>query len=223
MKAIACVMAVLWCSQLAAQPTPTPKPQLTTWRHVGPEVYEQVLASVFAPPANSKDTRFVMKLRFLPSFHPESEVIVDHSLRSRGTITVRTAKEIVSDAIDEYFTRTGVKDPATLASSVSMRRVDRDLPVGKTAAWVHAFWTALAESVPLLDRKSLEHDGTDMITIQLDGTEYRLEYEDSMHKISLVFRGSAVGFNDANDSGDLPIVRWMNAVRLEAQRLVSQL
>ena len=79
--------------------------------------------------------------------------------------------------------------------------------------WFQAFWKAFENSATPFHKRAFSN------IIQLDGTKYVLEYIDGDHRFSFELRGPEVGYEDLNDPDDLPLVKWMVALRKEIQEL----
>jgi hypothetical protein len=75
------------------------------------------------------------------------------------------------------------------------------------------FWQAFAASAEILTKRALEGK------VQLDGTQYRVQYDGAMEHLSLTFQDSEVGKDQPDD---LPLARWMNSIRAQVEKMAGK-
>lgn len=177
------------------------------------EVREATLDSAFQfDRGNGQTSSLSMALQFLPSFHCEEAIGVRVDRNGTAFIIHMVATVRFEDVWQRHSSKS--RDPTVLAGLMAVQRRSVDVPNGTLRAWLKDFWPAVSETTPPLAERALKN------LIQLDGTQYRLEYRESSSSNSFSFRllGSELG----ERNGDLPIVKWMNTLRGEVSKLSNQ-
>jgi hypothetical protein len=140
-------------------------------------------------------------LRYFPSFHPESQIIIRLSNKSEVTINYKAARV--------HF-RTGDYNIEEVARqmdvSTKMMNVSSDI----YNSWLNKFWDAYSKSTSYLKKSSM----SDMLVF--DGTGYHLEYYGPQTHIAITIQGSEL--NEITKE-DAPIVQWMSLIKKEIEKL----
>jgi len=169
---------------------------------------ERILDAAFPSDARAAAAGKVsISIRFLPSFHPESQLFL--LVRHGSPAQVRYLKAAVSleeaaghaksgEAVDvqDAVARMHVQGTAYVESADFSDEVLRDL------------WKAIAESSTQLSARMSAG------TLQLDGTLYSLTLRSGLDSFSLNLTGGEVGSVTRRDP---PVVHWMEALRLAAE------
>lgn len=170
-------------------------------------MYDRVLNRAFrVEPVGTQPPHISIVLRFLPSFHPESEIAIRYA---DGAVS---AEHMVATVpFDQLWRKYFCKTPTegALAKMMAVRRRRFTAEAETAEKWFRDFWKAINESTtPLQERGSKK-------LYQLDGTRYRLEYQEGLNSLSFEIVGSELGHDG---TGDLPLVQWMNSVRKEIEK-----
>jgi hypothetical protein len=173
------------------------------------EPYQSLLNKVLPWPQDVFTIDGVMiVMRFMPSFHPESQIILRFD--DKGTATVDYIK--LRTGITEFLhaaVNPGRDDPdnlnrAALEKALGLQRTIRRMEGRVAGSWLDEFWKSLA--------RSPEQTKNEIGQIQLDGTMYELRVITQMASWQLRVADDEVA-NKTN--GRVPIVQWMNSVRVE--------
>lgn len=145
-------------------------------------------------------------LRFLPSFHPESQLTITVRQNDEVHLEVLLSTAQLDRVLDETANDSNVEIPRVVAHMGITRR-SRLLSAAEFQQWHRGFWLALNDSTMPLMERAAKH------LVQLDGTRYLLQYVDGITSLSFDVLDSEVGQDSGND---LPLVRWMNQIRVKA-------
>jgi hypothetical protein len=144
-------------------------------------------------------------MRFRPSFHAESAIVLRFD--ENGTAAVEYVKAGVR--ISEFLSKPNASangNSLTTALRLVERRQAGESTVGKE--WLEGFWDSLTRS-PISMKETMGR-------IQLDGTRYELQVVTGLNTWKLTIVDDEV---ENGVSGDMPIVRWMNSVRVAVDAL----
>ena len=152
---------------------------------------------------NESDVR--VEVRFFPSFHPTSQLVI--------TFTGKQAKvEYLKSQIllDKAVRKSATEDPVAIAKSIPLERRTALIDPDKARHWMDDLWPSLSQSPEVL-RKTVG-------LLQLDGTKYEIRVSTSLAELSLTVLDEEIAGNEPN--GQVPIVRWANAVKSEVENTV---
>jgi hypothetical protein len=147
-------------------------------------------------------------MRFRPSFSPESEIILRFD--DEGVASVDYVKAGIS--ISELLSKPGLPSrlsPANLEKALQIERKKQRINPPLSKQWLDDFWDSLARSpIPIKETADL---------VQLDGTKYELQFSTRfLASCRLTILDNEV---DSKVNGKVPIVYWMNSVRLALDAL----
>jgi hypothetical protein len=146
-------------------------------------------------------------MRFVPSFHRESQIIMRFD--DKGGATVDYIK--LRTGITEFLHAAGNPgrddptnlDRVALEKVLGLQRTTPHLEGRVVRRWLDEFWKSLA--------RSPEHTKNEVGLIQLDGTMYELRVITQMASWQLRLTDDEVA---DKVNGRVPIVQWMNSVRI---------
>jgi hypothetical protein len=170
------------------------------------ELYNRVLDRVFHfYPGTGPYDQVALVLRFLPTFHPESQIVIRYYSRSQIIINYKYAIHQMTNGAPDYDIDIIAKrmDVQTNIMTVNAQTFD---------PWFKGFWNAYKNSFKYFKDNSMSN------LIQFDGTEYYLEYFGPQNHILFSIEGSEVNEVDKHDS---PIVQWMISIKKEIEKLVA--
>ncbi|HLB87421.1 MAG TPA: hypothetical protein VJK29_07190 [Terriglobales bacterium] len=181
--------------------------------------YDQMIDSLFPRPSSDGNNRFLMSLRFLPSFHPESQIVLSYSIESRAGVEYLTLSKPLMPLIDADEARGLVRHPQELASLAGLKRSYFSVTPQQMKEWLRGLLDSLASSGPWLNDRATQHDGTREASVTLDGTRYVLELETTEDNLSLIVVASEL--DTGGESEDPSVVKWMNSVRREITKMAA--
>ena len=149
-----------------------------------------------------------IKLLYLPSTHPESMIVIRFEDQSRASIAYMQAATSLAQVIQRLRSTTTI-EPATAAKLMGVKKMQLDLDQGIALAWLKEFNAAVAKSLTSIAQNPFKR------TAQLDGTLYKIELHGQV-EVSIDVTGSELG---GDGSEDVPLVRWMNDIRRQAEGL----
>jgi hypothetical protein len=187
---------------------------------VSSEDYNRVLGLVFSAEAQPpKDLVFSIVLRVLPSFEPESQVIITQSRRQVAHVEYIVAEHNVFATINELLRVTREARPEILARGVRVQRRTFDLPAARASALQAGLFGCLSETMSALRAASATLHASGEATITLDGESYELWYEQGMTRFSGFFSASEANLSAAPDAGG--VGNWARAFRDEMLSLAA--
>jgi hypothetical protein len=188
-----------------------------TYPVVSREIYLQVLDTVF--PRNDPDpskTNFELILRFEPSFHVTSQIVIRNRGNRTELIEYTSPDGNIFDKLNEILARGGKEDVATLAKSIKVRRREIVMPEAQIKSWYGQFFMALEVTGKTLRQTGEESLKTQSVTLVLDGTIYDVWYKQGLSEISLSLYDVEV--DTTGSDGELKLVQWMNSIRREVAK-----
>lgn len=204
-------------SAIGQVPASREQPQ-RTYPVVSRETYLQVLDTVF--PRNDPDpskTIFEFVLRFGPSFHVTSQIVIRNRGDRTELIEYTSLDGNIFDKLNETLARGGKEDVTTLARSIRVRRREILIPEVQIRGWYGQFFEALEVTGKTLKQNGEESLRTRSVTLVLDGTIYEVWYKQGLTEISLSLYDVEV--DTRGSDGELKLVQWMNSIRREVSRL----
>lgn len=155
---------------------------------------------------------FMLVLRFLPSFHAESQIVVRYTtIGGTASVDYRAAQASFEDVWRSYYCRN--LDNKALLGLMAVQKSSLAVPDAVVQRWFEDLWRAWVASAPILEQDAYGN------TVQLDGTRYNLDYYDTQKHLSLSVMGSEIPYEEA---GDLPIVQWMRKVLKDVEEKARQ-
>ncbi len=184
--------------------------------HPDPEVYRQILDTALPIKLDEGGTsKFSIVLRFLPSFHPESQIVIRYDGGDTVSVEYMAAKVQLSAVLRKYFSGTRTPDIAKAATLMEVRAELLRVSTETVRDWFHEFWSSLSASAEPLERKGFARE------IQVDGTQYMLQYQEGTNHLTFQYAGSELN-QDVNTAGnDLPLVKWMIKIYNEVSKHVA--
>ncbi|HLG15421.1 MAG TPA: hypothetical protein VJH03_13105 [Blastocatellia bacterium] len=174
------------------------------------ETYQLVLDTVF--PREAPAANYSVVLRFRPSFHPESQIVIKRGSNETEVIEYTSLSGNIYSKLDEII-RDGTNEDATeMAKLIKVRRRLIQIPSSKVRQWYTDFLGSFGESLKRLRRESERFDKSGTINVAADGTFYDLWYTQGVSEMAFSFYDLEV---NEHPVGMLRIVQWMNKVRGE--------
>jgi len=179
--------------------------------------YMRLVDNVFPRPKFSEPKRFVVVLRYLPSFHPEVQIVLSYDLLSNGEAEYKTLRA----PLREFFERH--KDTRNVGGAEALPVVEScRIPISgdQMRRWFFELLDRIGSSAITVGRQAMELDGSKVVRVQLDGTRYCIDMEMGGDRLSLAVQGSEIGACCASKDADL--VRWMDTVRRRVYESVKR-
>jgi hypothetical protein len=213
---VAVLMLVIWPTTDDSQRTSTGQDQgLKSNKVISQETYNRVLDIVFTRDEPRGDYGLV--LRFKPSFHPESQVVIKRGVNKVQVIEYTSLSGNIYSKLDEVVTHGGKDDAVELAKLIKVRRRSVLVPNVQVKQWHSSFLESLGDSLKTFKKRSEEFDRERTITVVIDGTFYDLWYSQGTNDMSFSFYDEEI--SDQQPNGALKIVQWMNVVRADVEKL----
>jgi len=184
--------------------------------------YNRALDILFPRDTYSRDqttrTVFALILRFKPSFRPETQIVIKRKLDGVEVVEYTSLDGNIYSKLNDALARAGYEDAAVeMAKLIRVRRRMVEVPERRVKQWHKDFLNSMGDSAKALKRRSRQFDKDGTLTVAVDGTFYDLWYEPGVDEMSFSVYDEEV--DDLHPTGDLRLVRWMNAVRLEIGKL----
>ena len=186
--------------------------------HPDPQVYRQILDMAF--PSNlgkGRTNMFSLVLRFLPSFQPESQIVIRYDGNNNASLEYMVATVQLNAVLSRYFANTRTPDIAKAARLMDVKQAPLVISDEIVRSWFHELWTALSASTELLEKRGLARE------IQADGTQYILHYQEGVNHLTFEYGGSELNNEATTNQYDLPLVKWMMKIRKEVAKLAGRL
>jgi len=185
---------------------------------VSGETYNQVLDILFPRnELNTSKTIFEFALRFEPSFHSTSQIVIRKRVDKIEVLEYTTLDGNIFQKLNEILEHGGKEDAVAMAKSIRVKRREIVVPDIQIKRWYATFFEALASSEKILNERGEEADKNRTVSLVLDGTTYNVWYKQSLDKISLSLYDVEVDTSDSD--GELKLVQWMNRVRQDVEKL----
>lgn len=189
---------------------------LKTYKVVSHQTHERVLDILFQRDEANRDYDFI--LRFLPSFAPESQILVKRRVGKVEVVEYTSLSGNIYDKLNNTMSNGGREDAAEMAKLVQVRKRVIEVPTAQVRKWRESLANSVGATMKTLEQRDIEGErGKETITI--DGTFYYFWYTQVTGDISFNLLDYEV--NNRKAEGELALVRWMNAVRLDVQKLKS--
>ena len=185
---------------------------------VSEETYKRVLDIVF--PRDEPRGDYYLVLRFRPSFHPTSQVVIKRGLRGLDKVEVIEYTSLSGNIymkLNELMSHGGKEDAVDMAKLIKVRRRSLRVTIAQGKHWHTSFLQSLGESLKTLRERSEQFDKAGTIDVVLDGTFYDIWYSQDISDMSFNFYDEEV--SDQQPNGQLKLVQWMNALRHDVEKL----
>jgi hypothetical protein len=164
------------------------------------ETYREVLDRVFAADRWLGDNRAIVVIRSLPTFHSESQLVLKFT---------KSGCEASYKKLDKRLDKTLAAPPSLASVEEAAQRVtfklhSKSFDQKTSERLLDEIWGSISQSANKV-RETLD-------SLQLDGTRYEIRVYTNLASISMVLLDSEA--SDDSVTGDLPIVRWLNTMRL---------
>jgi hypothetical protein len=164
-------------------------------------VRELVLDRALMWPDKPPDKLATIALRFRPSFSPESQIIL-HFDDQGAEASFLELKVPLRSIVPEAAPLNRIEG---MSKSIPVRRTSKSFDQTSARALLDNFWNALAKSPQQIKEQ--------LGLIQLDGTMYELRFQSGLTRFSFLILDDEV--EEGKVTGQIPIVQWMNTLRLE--------
>jgi hypothetical protein len=136
------------------------------------EAFQSALNLLLPPhPYPGKNIRFVVALRYLPPWGPESQIRLTYDVYSRSTVTVWTLPKPLGSTLDGFLRDGGKEsDLGAVVSSFEVKKDEFDLGREAGREFLSGFWDAVAGMAKDAPRLALKLDGTPNMQVVLDAT-----------------------------------------------------
>ena len=181
------------------------------------EVYHAVLDTVF--PRNDPErnkTIFEFVLRFEPSFHATSQIVIRARVDKTEVIEFTSPDGNIFDKLNKALGQGATEDVATLAKSIQVKRREIPIPEAQIKGWYKDFFDSLTATEKTLQQRGEESLKTRSVDVVLDGTTYNIWYNQGLNKSSLSLYDVEV--DTPGSDGELKLVEWMNRIRREVAK-----
>ena len=174
--------------------------------------YKELMDTIYPPPNRRGPGLFNLVIRFDPSFHAESELIVQ--VNRDGTAEADLYSVVgpsVWSTACEYVRRNGKEDLPEIAKSIKMTKTVTFLSAEKMNWFRTGLSAAIAGTQKKLDEEAVDYQRDGNTTLTLDGTSYSLKYAQVLSNVSWSFVDAEEGALD--NAYRWPLVRWMNRLK----------
>ena len=187
---------------------------LKSYKVISRETYERVLDTVFQRDEANRDYDFV--LRFEPSTAPESQIVIKRAAGKTQVVEYTSLSGNIYRKLDNMKANGGKEDSVEMAKLVQVRKRLLEAPEAQVNQWRSSLPGMMAASMKLLEQRSAEA-ASGIGTITIDGTFYSLWYDQVGTHMSIGVWDHEVSNREI--TGELEVVRWMNAVRRDVEKL----
>jgi hypothetical protein len=171
------------------------------------EVYDQALNLLFPPPpAIEKGVIFTMRLRFIPAFEPESQLVVVLFADKPPFVEYLAAEKQLYGTADEMIRAGVAPEPSVIAKKITVVRRTLNIAPSRVLAWQEGMFQSLAATLPALRGETQELYQRGSGTLVLDGTSYDVGYSQGFADFHGRFNQSVSG---------PAIAKWAESVRAE--------
>jgi hypothetical protein len=214
---LAALILTLQASTVRGQSASTPDEPQRFYPVVSRETYNRVLDMVF--PRDDPDTSktiFEFILRFRPSFHSTSQVLIRKRVDRIEVVEYTSPDGNIFDKLNDMLDRGRKEDAVALAKSIRVKRREINVTDTQIKRWYATFFDGLAATEKTLNERGEQSDKTRTLKVILDGTTYDVWYKQSLNELSLSLYDVEVE-TSASD-GELKLVQWMNSIRREVTK-----
>lgn len=185
---------------------------------IGEDAYNHVLDILFPRDKPASDgTIWVIVLRFKPSSHPESQIVIRKSVSKVEVIEYTSPDGSIYNKLNEALARGSEEDAVELAKLIRVMRTEVSVPPTFIRRWQATLFGNIPPTTKALRAALEKADKTGAESFVLHGTFYDLWYEQGLNKMS--FNLYDVEVDKSGSDGEFKLVRWMNAVRRDIVKL----
>jgi len=187
----------------------------TSNKVISQEIYNHVLDILF--PRDEAAKNYLLVLRFGPSLHPESQIIIKGGSDKVEVVEYTSLNGNIYNQLNKFVIQGGKEDPVEMAKLIKVHRRSIEVTPSEIKKWHAGFLSSFANLSKSFQNqtKQLNKDGG--ITIVLDGTLYQFWYSQGVGRTSFSVWDEEV--SDEQPNGVLKIVQWMNSVRHIVEKL----
>ncbi len=201
-------------SAAGSRTSPSAQDPPKSHRMITRETCERVLDIVFQHEEATRDYDFV--LRFEPSFAPESQIVIKRAVGKTQVIESTSLSGNIYQKLENIMANGGKVDVAETAKLFQVRKRLLEIPDAQANQWRRSLPGMMAASMKLLEQRSAEAV-KGIGTITLDGSFYSIWYDQVGSHLSMGVWDHEVSNREI--TGELELVQWMNAVRLDVAKL----
>lgn len=184
---------------------------------VSQEDYKNVLDKLFPLESlENENTFFTIILRFKPSFHPESQIIIKKGYKEIQVIEYKSSDGNIYQKLNRFISESKNKDISKISNQIAINKKIITISNNKLNKWHLEFLSGFENLWKYFDKTNKYFDKQNNVLIVADGTFYEIWYKQEMNQVH--FQLYDVEINDSKISGELDIVRWMNKIRNEIQK-----
>jgi len=167
-----------------------------------PEVRERILNLAFPQVLEeNQKTEFSLIVRYLPSIHPERQVVIRYYQHSYVSIEYRVARVALQTIVRENDISTMKLEQAVGLMEIGSKSVS--VSAQTVLKWFHSFWSSLGESTGIIEKRAMER------WVQADGTIYEVNYREHGNTLSLRLWGPEIEPEAGIGRNDPAILGWM--------------
>jgi hypothetical protein len=168
-------------------------------------------------PRDEPAKNYLLVLRFEPSFHPESQIVIKGGGNKVEVLEYTSLSGNIYSRLKEVLSHGGKEDAVEMAKLIKVRRRSIGMSDSKVKQWHAGFLHSFDELSKSFHDQTEQLDKEGSITVVLDGTLYEFWYSQGVSKTSFSVWDEEV--SDRQPNGVLKVVRWMNGVRHDVEKL----
>ena len=180
--------------------------------------FDRSINALFRRPRFGNRDRVLMVLRFLPSFHPQVQIVIRYDRESTVSVEYRTLQRPLQDTLRVNAVPLDLKTIQRVAG-LSRAEITVDSTQGKK--WLTGFFESFGKDAARLGTRTFRGELTGETYVQLDGTRYLVELETNRDRLSLDTMGPEINTQTNANTEDLRAVDWMNEVRQQVARIAK--
>lgn len=181
---------------------------------VSADSYARILDLIFPHESvPSLKVAYTMVLRFEPNQGPESQLLlrVWHDGHTEATLYIVKSGSAWNLA-NAYVSQARKEDVAALARSIPVEKKQLEIDSGRVDRWHTQLFDSLRASDSQLQKDAAQYAKDGSRDSVLDGSRYEFWYSEGETDLHWTF--SDIDVNDLPTRANLPLARWMNAVRV---------
>ncbi len=182
--------------------------------------FERCLNILFPPRAPGTRERALLVLRFLPSSHPEAEIVLDYGLDSRATVEFRSLRRPLQETLRSSHKGLSALDLGQLERLTGLTRAELPISPAQAKEWLKGFFDSAGQDAAALKERAFRGEASGEMYVQMDGTRYIIELQTGRDRFSLETMGSEID-TQPTSAEDLPVIEWMNSIRRRVLDLLA--
>jgi len=208
MNLITFVVILLLPGALCAQEQPK------SYEVIRPAMYEKVLDLVFQSDEANRGYDFV--LRFEPSNAPESQISVKTTNTKTQVLEYTSLSGNIYGRLNNILRNGGKEDIVEMARQIRVRKRVLDVAAHQANQWWSRLSDSMAATLKLLEQRRAE-ELKGVGTLTLDGTHYSFSYAQATGDVIVRVWDEEISPREV--TGQIQLVRWMNRVRRDVEKL----